>query len=331
MRARRALGPFGRAAPGSRRRLAEPWSCTPSSLLGWPRPKAGRARLGVAAVSRAGGAPDVGASPSRRARRGKTAVPIGRRTRSPCGHRPPRQVRPSSVRPSGRAYRGQQHQRAGYLVRAAQRTCRRAGCDSPSAACRVGGEGRQQWRACSPLRAKPRRATVPEVVTSRAAISLWVKGASSPSRPCSFYVRHGAWPSCRRRLPAGLPSACAKKGQQQAGLSSMRCYAAPCQCACCGCPRCGHRRVRRLPQQRQVRLNSRSLQCPVIAPDTGDRRVGTCLPVRSRRVPGWDPAAPGRFADVGRGVGRALRCPSNVPVVLAHSAAARAHAPGRTG
>jgi len=33
--------------------------------------------------------------------------------------------------------------------------------------------------------------------------------------------------------------------------------------------------------------------------EVDDRRVGTCLPARRRRVPGWDPAAPGRFADAG--------------------------------
>jgi len=70
------------------------------------------------------------------------------------------------------------------------------------------------------------------------------------------------------------------------------------------------------------------------APEVGDRRVDTCLPARPRRVPGRDPAAPGRFADVGSCFGRPgcrervlLRARQHqgiVPDVSTHSAASSA-------
>jgi len=50
-------------------------------------------------------------------------------------------------------------------------------------------------------------------------------------------------------------------------------------------------------------------------PEVGVRRVGTGLPARCRRVPGWDPAAPRRFADAGSGYGCLLRLAGLAPVV----------------
>jgi len=49
------------------------------------------------------------------------------------------------------------------------------------------------------------------------------------------------------------------------------------------------------------------------AQEADDRRVGTGLPARSRRIPGWGSAALSRFADAGRCVGQALRYADSVP------------------
>jgi len=133
----------------------------------------------------------------------------------------------------------------------------------------------------------------------------------------------GFFQGCRQRVREGLA--------KPAGLTSLTCVAASCHRARCGYLRCCLQHVRRLQQHQQALFLLGELLSHAIAPEVGDRRVGTCLPARHRRVPGWDPAAPGRFADAGSCYGRALRCAGSAPVVSAHRAAGRACARGQTG
>jgi len=66
------------------------------------------------------------------------------------------------------------------------------------------------------------------------------------------------------------------------------------------------------------------LRSRAVAPEVGLRRVGTGLPARCRRFPGWAPAASCRFADAGSCFSRSLLCASLMPGVPAHCAAGRA-------
>jgi len=49
----------------------------------------------------------------------------------------------------------------------------------------------------------------------------------------------------------------------------------------------------------EVPAGAGALRSRAVAPEVGLRRVGTGLPARCRRSPGWVPAASGRFADAG--------------------------------
>jgi len=96
-----------------------------------------------------------------------------------------------------------------------------------------------------------------------------------------------------------LPSACAERASGTSGP----CFAYVRCCALTSCrvwlPTGCHRRGRKFQQRQQALFLFRAMRSPAISPEVGDWRVDTCLPARPRRVPGRDPAAPGRFADVG--------------------------------
>jgi len=65
-----------------------------------------------------------------------------------------------------------------------------------------------------------------------------------------------------------------------------------------------------------------------VALEAGLRRVGTCLPARHRRCPGWAPAASCRFADAGSYHGRSLLVAGRAPGLPALRAAVRMRAQG---
>jgi len=85
--------------------------------------------------------------------------------------------------------------------------------------------GRQQPRACDPLRARPRHATVPEGITSHAAVGLWGRG-QQPQQALQLLRATRRLATVPEVVACRVANRMGTEGPAAAGLRSLRCDAA---------------------------------------------------------------------------------------------------------